>query len=214
MNDRIWPSLSAIAQEATGTCWNGPRSFGLRNKVLWRNQSEDALFTRERAQTKAWNLQFSRRAEGGLRRLRTKPGRRGLESSAGKIRRRRFFGRLGRPPRPATPPGRYPSRTSGHHSRLKDRPADALTCGLRTYCRGLRGTSCKFRFGHSGLQHNVVHGAAHPQCPSVLRPVRARGDRREDPRQDRGLEEEGHVVGGGPFLLETISRNPERTGFA
>ncbi len=30
-NDENWPSLSAIAREATGTRRNGPRFFGLRN---------------------------------------------------------------------------------------------------------------------------------------------------------------------------------------
>ncbi|OUS09127.1 hypothetical protein A9Q96_00155 [Rhodobacterales bacterium 52_120_T64] len=34
-NDRIWPSLSAIAIDITGTRWNGPAFFGLRsNKPL------------------------------------------------------------------------------------------------------------------------------------------------------------------------------------
>jgi len=28
---QIWPSLSAIAREATGSRWNGPRFFGLRS---------------------------------------------------------------------------------------------------------------------------------------------------------------------------------------
>ncbi len=29
-NDRTWPSLSAVATAITGTRWNGPRFFGLR----------------------------------------------------------------------------------------------------------------------------------------------------------------------------------------
>lgn len=31
--DRSYPSLSAIARAATGTRWNGPRFFGLREKM-------------------------------------------------------------------------------------------------------------------------------------------------------------------------------------
>ncbi|WP_246048170.1 recombinase family protein [Hankyongella ginsenosidimutans] len=37
----------------------------------------------------------------------------------------------------------------------------------------------------------------HPQCPALLRPVRARGDGRAHPRQDRRLQGPGHVDGRG-----------------
>lgn len=30
--DRVWPSLSAVAREITGTRWSGPRFFGLTGK--------------------------------------------------------------------------------------------------------------------------------------------------------------------------------------
>ena len=29
-NGQLWPSLSAVARAVTGTRWNGPRFFGLR----------------------------------------------------------------------------------------------------------------------------------------------------------------------------------------
>ena len=41
----------------------------------------------------------------------------------------------------------------------------------------------------------TVDGAPDAQRPAVLRPVRARGDGRADPRQDRRLEAERHVDG-------------------
>ncbi len=38
-NDRVWPSLSAIAIDITGTRWNGPAFFGLRSKKLQKQDS-------------------------------------------------------------------------------------------------------------------------------------------------------------------------------
>ncbi|PTX57424.1 Protein of unknown function (DUF2924) [Litoreibacter ponti] len=32
MDDRTWPSLSAIAKHITGTTWSGPRFFGLTSR--------------------------------------------------------------------------------------------------------------------------------------------------------------------------------------
>ena len=51
------------------------------------------------------------------------------------------------------------------------------------------------RLGHPAVQHHDLDGAADAQRPALLRPVRARGHRRAHPRQDRGLQEEGHVDG-------------------
>ena len=51
------------------------------------------------------------------------------------------------------------------------------------------------RLGDPGLQHDDQHGAADAQRAAVLRPVRARGHGRAHPRQDRGVEEEGHLDG-------------------
>ena len=47
----------------------------------------------------------------------------------------------------------------------------------------------------AAVQHHDINGAAHSQRAAVLCPVRARGHRRAHPRQDRRVEEEGHVDG-------------------
>ena len=39
-NDRLFPSLSPIAQEITGTPWSGPRFFGLLSKRVTKNLIE------------------------------------------------------------------------------------------------------------------------------------------------------------------------------
>ncbi len=39
-NDRLFPSLSPIAQEITGTPWSGPRFFGLLSKRITRDLVE------------------------------------------------------------------------------------------------------------------------------------------------------------------------------
>ena len=41
-NDRLFPSLSPIAHEITGTPWSGPRFFGLLSKRTARNLDETA----------------------------------------------------------------------------------------------------------------------------------------------------------------------------
>ena len=53
---------------------------------------------------------------------------------------------------------------------------------------------------HPELQHHHLHGAADPQHPAVLRPVRARGDGRAHPRQGQGQPHEGHLHGRHPAL--------------
>ena len=49
----------------------------------------------------------------------------------------------------------------------------------------------RLRLGHPVVQHHHQHGEAHPERAAVLCPVRARGDRRAYPGQDRRFEEEG-----------------------
>ena len=51
------------------------------------------------------------------------------------------------------------------------------------------------RLGHPAVQHHDLDGQADAQRASVLCPVRAGGHGRAHPRQDRRLEEEGHVDG-------------------
>lgn len=33
-NDRVWPSLSKVAREITGTRWSGPAFFGLKQRTI------------------------------------------------------------------------------------------------------------------------------------------------------------------------------------
>src|SRR6266576_3041946 len=47
------------------------------------------------------------------------------------------------------------------------------------------------RLTHAAVQHHHVNGAAHPQYPSLVRPVRTRGHFRAHPRQDHGLQAQG-----------------------
>ncbi len=75
---------------------------------------------------------------------------------------------------------------------------DRLTRVARRFCqdrRDLRRAGRVVRLGDPGVQHHHVDGAADAERAAVLRPVRARGHRRAHPRQDRRLEEEGHVDG-------------------
>ncbi len=51
------------------------------------------------------------------------------------------------------------------------------------------------RVDHSAIQHHHQHGTADPERAVVLCSVRARGHRRAGARQDRRLQEEGHVDG-------------------
>ena len=86
-------------------------------------------------------------------------------------------------------------RPRRHRGGLQGRPPDAIARRLRQDRRGLRRQGRVVRFGHAGVQHDHLDGAADAQHAAVLRPVRARGHRRAHPRQDRRLEAEGHVDG-------------------
>ena len=67
--------------------------------------------------------------------------------------------------------------------------------GLRQAGRGVRPPRRDLRLRHPGVQHHDVHGPADAEHPAELRPVRARGHRRADPRQVRGLPGPRHVDG-------------------
>ena len=47
-NDKKYPSLSTIAKEITGTAWNGPRFFGLREKNEVQNADANIDSTSQR----------------------------------------------------------------------------------------------------------------------------------------------------------------------
>ena len=79
--------------------------------------------------------------------------------------------------------------------RLQDRPAVALADGFFKTGRCVRRQQRHLRLGDPVLQHHHLHGQADAEHPFVLRPVRARGDRRAHQGQVRGLAQEGHVDG-------------------
>ena len=75
---------------------------------------------------------------------------------------------------------------------------DRLTRSLADFARlveTLRRRGCVVRLGDAAIQHDQLDGAPDAQRAVVLCPVRAGGHRRTHPRQDRRLEEEGHVDG-------------------
>ena len=87
------------------------------------------------------------------------------------------------------------ARPGRRRRRLQDRPAQPRADGLRQAGRGVRPQQRHLRQRHPVVQHHHLHGPADAQHPALLRPVRARGDRRAHPRQVRGLPQEGHVDG-------------------
>ena len=92
--------------------------------------------------------------------------------------------------------------------RLQGRPADPVAVRLRQDRRHFRQAFRLLCVGHPAVQHHVVDGAPDAQYPAVVCPVRARGHRRAHPRQDRGLQEEGHVDGR-PALARLRRQRPE-----
>ena len=86
-----------------------------------------------------------------------------------------------------------PARSTSSSS--TDRPPDPVVGRLRTHDRDLRSPPGQLRQRHPGLQHHDQHGPPDTERAVVLRPVRARGDGRAHPRQDCGLQGQGHVDG-------------------
>ena len=76
---------------------------------------------------------------------------------------------------------------------VQGRSADPLAGGFRQAGRAVRCPRGLVRLGHPAVQYHHLDGAANPERAALLCPVRARGDRRAHPRQDRGLEAEGIV---------------------
>ena len=101
--------------------------------------------------------------------------------------------RLARPPCPADAAGRCRGRQDRHRRGLQGRPAHPLARRLRQAGRAVRPAWGVVRLGHPVVQHHHQHGTADPQRAAVLRPVRARGDRRAGARQDRRLQAQGHL---------------------
>jgi resolvase-like protein len=73
---------------------------------------------------------------------------------------------------------------------------DRLTRSLSDFARLIELFEARVvRFGHPAVEHHHLHGPADVKRAAVLCSVRARGDRRAHPRQDRGLQAQGHVDG-------------------
>ena len=90
---------------------------------------------------------------------------------------------------------RHPRRQGPDRGRLQGRPPDPLARRLRQADRAVRRARRLVRLGHPAVQHHDLDGSPDAERAAVLRPVRARGHRRAHPRQDRRLQEEGHVDG-------------------
>ena len=57
---------------------------------------------------------------------------------------------------------------------------------------------CVVHLGDPAVQHHHLDGTAHPQCPALLRPIRARTHGRAHPGQDRRVEAERPLDGRPP----------------
>ncbi len=109
------------------------------------------------------------------------------------LRRWRLLGRIAGAPCPAKAPGRHPRPPHRCGGGLQGRPPHPLAGRLRQAGRAVRPARRVLRVRHPDLQHHHQHGAADPQRAAVLRPVRAGGHGRAHPRQDRGLQAQGHL---------------------
>ncbi len=90
---------------------------------------------------------------------------------------------------------RHQVRQGADRGRLQGRPADALAGRFRQDRRRVRCARRLVRLGDAAVQHDDVDGPADAQHAALVRPVRARDRRRAHPRQDRGVEGQGHVDG-------------------
>ena len=135
-NDKIYPSLSKVAFAMTGTRWNGPRFFGLRDKpskeastmkngaakpvrcaIYTRVSTDQGLeqdFNSLDAQRDASQAYIRSQAHAGWTLIRAQ------------LQRRRLFWRLDRSAGPATPAGGCEGRKDRRHCRLQGRPPDPL----------------------------------------------------------------------------------------
>ena len=151
-NGKTYPSLSKVALAITGTRWNGPRFFGLRDSHRRRPDLEHqgnkvvrcAIYTRVStdqgleqdfnsldAQYEASQAYIRSQAHEGWTLVRSRYDDGG------------FSGGSTRPPGPAAAAGRHPGRQDRRHRRLQGRPADPLAGRLRQAGRAVRSpTAC------------------------------------------------------------------------
>ena len=157
-----------------------------RCAIYTRKSSEEGLeqdFNSLHAQREACEAFIKSQAGEGWRLIKTAYDDGGL--SGGTMER----------PCAAAAAGGHPAGAGRCRGGLQGRPPDPLAGRLRQDGRGVRRTRGVVRRGHPAVQHHDLDGPAHAQRPALVRAVRARGDRRADPGQDRRLEEEGDVDG-------------------
>ena len=78
LDDRTWPSLSAIARHITGTTWSGPRFFGLTVTGQVARDEEDPLrdLHPQELRRGVWNRSSTRSMPSGRPAPPTSPARR------------------------------------------------------------------------------------------------------------------------------------------
>ena len=205
-NGETYRSLSGIARAITGTNWNGPRFFGMREGTArrrrppWRLTSARclrcAVYTRKSsehgleqdfnsldAQREAAEAYIKSQAHEGWRLIKTHYDDGGL--SGGTLER----------PALQTLLADIATRKIDMVVVYK---VDRLTRSLADFAKlvelfeahGVSFVSVTQQFNTT-----TSHGAADPQRAAVICPVRAGDRRRAHPRQVRGLPPQGHVDG-------------------
>ena len=194
-------SLSEIARKITGTRWSGPAFFGIepasnlsrlrmtskhvRCAVYTRKSSEEGLeqsFNSLEAQREACRaFILSQKHEGWIAvNIRYDDG----GFSGGTMERPALKQLL-------------EDILGGKIETVVVYKVDRLTRSLSDFPKSLtysiRTASASYR--HSAVQHNDFDGTAHFERPAVVRPIRARSNRRKDSRQSCRFEKEGYVDG-------------------
>jgi hypothetical protein len=111
----------------------------------------------------------------------------------GPLRRRRLLRREHGAAGAQAPAGRHRRRQDRRGRRLQGRPPVPQPARLRTHVGGLRAAPGLVRLGDPAVQHGDVDGPSHPERPALVRPVRARHDRRAHARQDGRCAPQGEV---------------------
>ena len=201
---KTYPSPSAIAKEITGTRWNGWRFFdpqrvdgrerGPVKKVSPPKPQRCAIYTRKStehnldlefnsldAQREACEAYIKSQAHEGWRLVPDRYDDGGLSGAS-----------LDRPALQTL----LADVRAGKIDIVVVYKVDRLTRSLADFAKLVELFDRAWglvRLDHPVVQHHLQHGPAHAQRAALLRPVRARGDRRAGARQDRGLQAQGHL---------------------
>ena len=195
-NGKTYDSLSKVAFAITGTNWNGPRFFGLRDKIAARDHVMTASRLDDRsaapsipacrpsagldqdfnsldAQYDAAQAYIRSQAHAGWTLVRTRYDDGGFSGgSTDRPALQQLLDDIRAPPDQC-------------HCRLQGRSPDPLFGRFRQAGRAVRCPWRVVRLGYPAVQHHDLDGATHPQRLAVLCPVRAGGHLRAHPRQDR-----------------------------